>query len=227
VSRGRKGERRQVSTKPKADDEADLAELAAVLSEYTLDNNAAGWFRPAWRDGWNAVELAIAACTDDEIDEYDAPALAFARGACMWRKPFPDSQAWRSTNLYEAASDHWATANDQMLRAALRCLQVMIANSDGGGEVYNAILLSPFAGRLPEDVFDLVLEHRCRDSIGTTAQLQGDAHDRLRRAFATAWKRGLYVAAYAIKPAVEALQIQLGTKTVNGKLTVWKDSRRG
>lgn len=90
-----------------------------------------------------------------------------------------------------------------MTRAALRCLQALVAKSDGGGEVYNAILIGPFSTVLPEDVHNLVLEYRCRDSIGTTAELQNDANDRQRRAFSIAWKRGLYHAAYSLPPAVK------------------------
>lgn len=202
MAKPRKAKKRS-SIRPKVEDH-ELAELASVLAEYTLDNNAGGWFRPPWRDGWNAVKLATTACEDNGELE-----LAFLRGACT-RALQPNSN-----EIYEIAGDYWATAADKMLRAALRCLQVLIAKSDGGGEVYNAILITPFAERLPEDVFDLVLEHRCRDSIGTTAVLQGDINDRQRRAFSIAWKRGLYIAAYAIGPAI---------KPDVGKLIVHKDS---
>jgi hypothetical protein len=200
-----RGERKGIKRPPRrpqaSDHDHELAELASVLSEYSLDSNAAGWFRPAWRDGWNAVELAAAACEDDGQAE-----LAFLRGAC--------ERHLATSEVYEIAGDYWATAADKMLRTALRCLQVLIAKSDGGGEIYNAILVGPFSERLPEEVFDLVLEHRCRDSIGTTAQLQSDGVDRQRRAFTIAWKRGLYLAAYAIKPAI---------KTFHTKLTILKE----
>jgi hypothetical protein len=79
------------------------------------------------------------------------------------------------------------------------------AKSDGGGEVYNAILIRPFSRLLPELVEHLVLEHRCQDSIGVSAVLKGDTNDRLRRAFTTAWKRGLYQAAYALPQATASI----------------------
>jgi hypothetical protein len=60
-------------------------------------------------------------------------------------------------------------------------------------------------------VADDILEHRCRDSIGTTAVFQGDSNDRQRGAFRTAWSRGLYLAAYSLPAA-----------TVKGQLKVIK-----
>jgi hypothetical protein len=98
---------------------------------------------------------------------------------------------------------------DRMLRASLRCLQVLIANSDGGGMVYNSILLGPFSGLTPSTVADTVLQYRCRDSIGVFPMLQGDGNDRLRRAFSIAWKRGLYMAAYSLPPATVRGQLKL------------------
>jgi len=84
--------------------------------------------------------------------------------------------------------------------AALRCLQVTISNSSGGGEAYNVILMRALT-ELPVNLVEAhVLEWRCYDAIGTTAFLQGDLYDRRRRAFKIAWERGLFLAAYAIMP---------------------------
>lgn len=205
-----RGERKGIKRPPRrpqaSDNDHELVELASVLNEYSLDNNARGWFRPAWRDGWNAVELAASASTADEI--------AWLRTLCQDHRMSPPA-----ADLYYRAEEQlaimrWQTPGDSRGRAALRCLQVLVANSDGGGEVYNSILFGPFSEMLPEDVSELVLEHRCRDSIGTTAQLQGDGNDRQRRAFTIAWKRGLYLAAYAIKPAIQ---------TFHTKLTILKE----
>lgn len=185
-----------------ADHDGELAELASVIAEFSLDNNAHGWFRPAWRDGWNAIELATAVAEIDvqRLDIEDE--IAWLKKTCQQRHDL--------SRVYWEAQD--LRASTKMIQAAIRCLQALIARSDGGGEVYNAILVGPFSKLLPEEVFDLVLEHRCRDSIGTTAQLQGDANDRQRRAFSIAWNRGLYLAAYSLPPAVKPI----------GKLTVLK-----
>src|SRR5215813_6878381 len=60
----RKGIKRAPRRPQAADHDGELAELASVIAEYSLDNNAEGWFKPAWRDGWNAVELAVRAAAD-------------------------------------------------------------------------------------------------------------------------------------------------------------------
>ena len=207
-----RGERKGIKRPPRrpqaADHDHELAELASVLSEYTLDQNAEGWFKQPWNDGWNAVDLIVA--VDDRGDGYPSATGNWLRGVCDKREMLP--------RYYEEASDLLITLSGlgrgRILRAGLRCLQVLIANSHGGGGVYNSVLVGPFSELAPEDVEDLVLEYRCRDSIGTTAQLQSDSNDRARRAFSIAWKRGLFKAAYAIKPAV---------KTFHTKLTILKE----
>lgn len=188
-SPSRKRPRRPPPKEAPIDDE--LHELAAVIAEHQLDNNANGWFLIPWRSGWNAVELANrAACHD--------------RGDCelLWLDDVCRNRT-TSEDTYWTAQDLLATTTtpNRTLRAALRCLQVMLAKSDGGGEVYNAILLGVFSAFDPVNVEDLVLEYRCRDSIGVSSRLAGDANDRLRRAFSIAWKRGLYAAAYSLPQA--------------------------
>lgn len=203
----RKGIKRPPRRPQAADRDGELDELASVIAEYSLDNNAGGWFRPAWRDGWNAVELATTVAYRDE----DNPTFGgWLRTVCMFRHDDIETY-WRAQDLLMLSP-----SQSPLFRAALRCLQILIAKSDGGGEVYNAILIQPFSRMLPEQAYDHVLEYRCRDSIGTTAQLAGDINDRQRRAFTIAWKRGLYQAAYALPPAI---------KHDVGKLTIVKGAK--
>jgi hypothetical protein len=181
----RKGPRRRPA-KPVIDDE--MTELAAMIAEHKLDANAENWLKLPWRDGWNAVEMAGRA-TADFGD-------LWLSDVCRNRRIGPE--------IYWEAQDRLSmtVTHNPMMRAALRCLQALLAKSDGGGEVYNGILLGPFSSVLPETVADLVLEYRCHDAIGVWPTLIGDKNDRLRRAFATAWSRGLYLAAYSLPPAV-------------------------
>lgn len=179
---------------PKIDHlDEEIAELASVISEYEIDNNAYGWFILPWRDGWNAVELAFACASEAGEVEDDEWLAAVIR------------DRWADQDVYWKAQDRlaWGSTPNKLIRAAYRCLQVLIARSDGGGVVYNEILLGPFSELLPEKVEDRVLEYRCRDSINVSSKLAGDVNDRQRRAFTIAWKRGLYMAAYSIPPIVE------------------------
>lgn len=176
---------------PKIDD--DLAELASVLDEYRLERNSDGWFNVPWRDGWNAVGLAMS--LSDCQDKEDAGAQLFLK--VTWENRRSDA------SVYWEAGDFLQTLGrdiNVLTCAALRCLQVSVSNSSGGGEVYNAILTRALT-ELPVHLVEAhVLEWRCRDAIGTTAYLQGDLFDRRRRAFKIAWERGLFLAAYAIMP---------------------------
>lgn len=187
------------SNKRTVDD--DLIELASVIAEYQLDNNAYGWFRPSWRDGDNAAKLAmevgLAVCNIDVMKVY------------LVEVPHLVNQAARDNVTYERAGQLYNeliqpkinTISAGLFAAALRCLQLKISSSHGGGNVYNELLIQAFLPLDPSPVFDYVLEARCKDAIGTTHHLQGDRNDRQRAAFTIAWKRGLYLAAYSLPPA--------------------------
>jgi len=188
----RKGPRRPRAKASTLD--PDLATLAAVIAEYALDNNAFGWFRAPWRNGKNAIELARLAAPkappfSKEIDNW--------LHACF---PEPDLDPTH----YEYAGILLNEATNPFQHAALRCMQVMLAHSDGGGHVYNIPLIGAFRTIEPVLVEQLVMECRCRDAIGVGLQLQHDSNDRLRRAFKIAWERGLYLVAYSLPLAASA-----------------------
>jgi hypothetical protein len=177
----------------------ELAELTMVLAECKLDNEAENWLKLPWRDGWNAVKMAYV------VSGFTEPV-----DGCAWLHSVCRTRA-TGQDVYWAAQDRLSSTEtpNKMMRAAYRCLQVLLANSDGGGEVYNGILMEPFLslstlrlGANIDLIAEVVREHRCLDSIGVTPTMKGDANDRLRRAFMIAWERGLYQAAYSLPTAV-------------------------
>lgn len=165
------------------------------MAEYQLDNNAYGWFRPAWRNGEWAVALANAAAM--RFSDYHSSLYDEIRETL---------DAERSGATYARAGELHSsliqpkinTDTALLLAAALRCLQVLIANSHGGGTVYNEILIPAFLPLDPAIVAGDVLYWRCHDAIGTSPHLKGDRCDRTRSAFSIAWRRGLYLAAYSL-----------------------------
>jgi hypothetical protein len=181
---------------PDVDD--DLRELALVLNENRLDANALGWFTIPWRDGWNAIEMAQR-CFERNFDEY-----ASSRENNI-DKFITDILSAKSSNAeaYWVAGEYLTRIDTDdispFLVAAVRCLQVQISNSSGGGAVFNYILKHAFDKTEPSELLaEVVLEYRCRDAIGTTAVMQSDSSNKRRRAFIIAWERGLFHAAYAI-----------------------------
>jgi len=196
------GPRRTIKRKParpKIDD--DLAELADVLAQNTGPKGSAGWFSIPWRFGWNAVRLAFALCGNTlptwNRDSEDRKWLE-----ALLESPNPTKSAalyWRAQDLL---LDLNVPREKTAARAALRCLQVYVGESDGGGALYNDILRPVFEAHEANGVSfgqDLMLRWRCQDAIYTTIILQNDKNDRYRRAFKIAWERGLYQAAYAIR----------------------------
>lgn len=197
----RKPPKRKHSEKPQLDD--DLTELAEVLDEYRLDNNAENWFTIPWRDGWCAVELA-----------YEAY-IHYSTGNDHEELTKIIAERQQTAELYWRAGEEIANGNalgsSRFLYAAWRCLQVLLSYSSGGGEVYNDILRRAFRGLADEQGEDIVLIARMRDALGVPSSMDGGTMDRARRAFRIAWKRGLYHAAYSIQPA----------KQITAKTTIW------
>lgn len=181
----RKGRRRNPQPTPA---DVDMAELAAVIAEHQLEQNATGWLRLPWRDGRNAVSLAAA------LSPHDTPAWLVEALISPTIDP----------SLYWRAADS-STDPCPLQRAALRCFQVLVADSDGGGHVYNDILRQPIdrlcRDGITDDLINAISKHRCKDAIGVGPKLTNDEDDRLRRAFTTAWSRGLYHAAYSLPQA--------------------------
>jgi hypothetical protein len=213
----RKPKRKPLSDKPILDD--DLSELAEILDEYRLDNNAEGWFKPRWRDGWNAVSLAFR-CWRTIADQ-----ITFMDGQITEAGEFLEKISKRQQDtgdVYWEAGEHLqnvpAQSSSKILYAGLRCVQVKVSNSSGGGEVYNVILKRAFEQLDVEPWLEaLVLEARCKDALGISPTMDGGRFDRQRRAFQIAWRRGLYVAAYSIQP--------MNTVTIQTTMTILKDSR--
>ncbi len=173
----------------------DHAALMAVLLENKLSNNAQGWFELPWRSGWNAAGLCLA--ISDRTTKFNLDDVAISTALRGWI-------LMRASGglIYERAESMRLLAKNASLSMALRCLQLEIASSSGGGHVYNDLLKILFQD-LEESQYHfegLVLDARCRDAIGVAVQLQNDENDRFRRAFKIAWSGGLYHAAYAIGP---------------------------
>lgn len=194
----RKPPKRKRSERPQLDE--DLSELAAVLDEHRLENNAEGWFKLPWRDGWNAADLAYATYlhhSPGSSDAYLAEALA--------RRVPSAPLYWTVTEKLTGMS---TDGGWRFIYAAFRCVQVLIANSSGGGEVYNDLLRRALRGLDDEHTEAFVLHHRMRDALGVPSSMDGGTMDRARRAFAIAWRRGLYHAAYSIQPAKQVVTTQ-------------------
>lgn len=197
----RKGKRRpRRGTTP--DDGLSL--LAEVIAEHDLDRTAIGWFTLPWRDGSWAAKLAAHVAM--KINIYDGVRAAEEDEARKFVASWGGGA--NAAEVYETAGTYYArfvqskmnTNTARLLGAALRCMQLRIARSDGGGVAYNEVLMPAFLPIEPLAVAEDVLTYRSLDAIGTGPALCGTKADRTRSAFRIAWQRGLYHAAYSIKP---------------------------
>lgn len=164
-----------------------MRELLAVLVESKADYNVAGWLSVPWRDGWNAARLALNITLGSS--EYNRIAGMHNLVDLMWVEGTRSARAY--AELEEMLHEIRWSAATPALRAAMRCMQVVIANSDGGGHVENAILEGVVFGEHEQ----LMLDARRIDAVGHDISPVGE---RRRQAFLTAWRKGLYRVAYAI-----------------------------
>lgn len=174
---------------PKEIDEPDMRELLAVLYESKADYNVAGWLSVPWRDGWNAAQLALNIARDSGATDFASVEGIWKLLRDYWMNNTRTARVY--ADLEELLHEIRWTTLTPALRSAARCMQLVIANSDGGGQVENVILEHIVTG-LHEK---LVTECRLVDAVGHDISPVGE---RRRQAFLTAWRNGLYRVAYAI-----------------------------
>lgn len=191
--------RKPIRRKPAKQIDTDLAELAEIIADHRLENNAKGWFELPWRDGRNAILLAHAEFTRIAIprstpNERQAACLVYTTVSSLTGMIDAYHSAQELLGLITRDS-HAA----RVIRAALRCLQIYIARSDSGGHGYNHILRAVFE-QATDDSSSLIETWRCLDAIrlDPTEPCISQYNERRRRAFLIAWRRGLYYAAYSI-----------------------------
>lgn len=186
--RNRKGPKR----KPRAEVDSDIAQLLSVLEDELPTPTVAAWLSIPWRDGWNAAGLALDIAA--ETSEIGRVRDTYEKLVLLHR------QNRRSSETYSILEGllltiRWSHATPA-LRVAARCMQVVIAKSDGGGQVENANLEQI----VTTDDALLVRTYRMCDALGLVDTDQGHEVERRKSAFKTAWSRGLYRVAYAIPP---------------------------
>lgn len=197
----RKAKKRSPVKQSVVDD--DLNTLAEVLDEYRLSNSVENWFSIPWRDGWRAIELAFVlgqGCGLTEVERFLRETIR--------RRSSQTEVYYESAELIQHCSTSFRSPSRYMY-AALRCLQVLCSNSSGGGEVYNIILRRAIdthdeheAGMTLDQVEAVVTKYRCFDALGLDdSSIKSSLFAKSIKAFEIAWKRGLYNAAYAIRPA--------------------------
>lgn len=191
----RKKARRPEAKPPKID--SDLLQIAQLLDEHRLETNEKGWFTLPWRDGENAVRLALA------VYETQWPHIIGGAPVALWQIASDLQNTGIDQHLsYEQLDEYRYSMPishplSKYIRAALRCRQLKISNSHGGGHVYNDVLVLALYGDVTEAQ---VIEWRARDALNNTIGNTSQQWERARKTFELAWKRGLYHAAYAIKP---------------------------
>lgn len=188
----------------------DLTTLMEMLEQHKFEQNYLSWFSLPWRDGWCAAKLAFACHEQYAFSERRENEIRRNRAWC------DDKQV--SPRLYEEASAMIAVVAQRVMvvgtnyerfhMAGLRCVQLLISNSHGGGNVYNDVLSHAFGNVpnwWPNELRRQVRDARCEDAIGVPAGFDGTSDDKLREAFKIAWDRGLFQAAYALPRAKGAL----------------------
>lgn len=179
--------------------DADIAELWEVLQEQRP-------FTPwvPWRSGANAAGLAL------EASRYYFEFHTLHAHAGIQAIDFlvnldyalPTTETYhRLQDLLTELQERHNEIGFKLIQIALRCAQLQIANSSGGGHGFNSLLLDIDWTALPIlDYQELIRRWRCKDAVGRwpNEKIPNKATERIRRAFLTAWDRGMYTVAYAV-----------------------------
>lgn len=198
--------RRKPAGRPALDD--DMTELASVLAEHALERSTHGWFQLPWRDGWNAAYLALDGWYQHSNSDEALLLKEIAEHVDHWvaaRCISPSIYEQADHDLAVTAAAFFNGDRRRYLSSALRCVQLVISNSHGGGATFNEVLRACFDGCRTDWISNIVLRARCRDAIGVDPFEANDEDDRLRRAFKIAWGRGLFHAAYSLPRAKKAI----------------------
>lgn len=175
---------------PKTPIDTDLAQIAQLLDEHRLETNAKGWFTMPWRNGRYAVGLALTVFGTERVRAVSIPDVLLL----AWHNISSMSYEELDDLRYLMPIDHHLS---RFIRGALRCQQLLLSKSDGGGMVYNDVLSVAIGDYVSEEQ---MIEWRARDALNVPVGQTTAAWEHARKTFGLAWKRGLYHAAYAIKP---------------------------
>lgn len=182
----------------------DRADLITVLMEQTAPSTPEAWFEAPWKNGHNAIHLAIALAGETTDRQHEvADFLSFE-----YQRLSPGSAYWHASRLREVALAE-AGVSDASAMALARAAEMFlkwISNSDGGGLIYNHHLreiceYSLSRGETLEWLDGEVLLWRRRDALGcppNTTMPQDAQTMRRLRAFETAWKAGLFRVAFCV-----------------------------
>lgn len=183
--------------------EADLEELWLVLAEAKESHS---WGTP-WSCGINAIALAMSLVRQEwdaervqTITEIQREKLSAVEAVKHFlAHPNGDTQTYWTMQEHLTMLDRSTFGiGDRMLRIAVRMVQLFHSNSHGGGFAFNTLLI-PIWDELCVGRDKLLRHHRCADALGIDPDFtQVGIDDRLRRAFYTAWDRGLFGVAYAV-----------------------------
>lgn len=187
--------------------DADLSELWDVLAEIKQTNS---WTIP-WIDGVNAIELAMqlvrVTTSGKPLKSQSREETAVIDFVLDWiaarqkeddKNPASQEDYWQFQEYLSMLDGRTHYACDHFLRVAVRCAQLEIADSSGGGNGFNT-QFDRVRQHFPQEAERLIRAARCKDALGFSAEFdQNPERDRRRRAFYTAWDRSLYQVAYAV-----------------------------
>lgn len=184
---------KRVTRRPRA----DTLDVFALLAEDVEPHAPGGWFRLPWRDGRQAVGLV----GDLLYREGHTISDRVVRHVMDLVPGDPDLY-WRCEELRDEVFDTGfaSISLTTLLLMRLRMLQLLASNSHGGGHGYNTVLLRDWHRLAPEHVDhaqQLVQHRRLLDALGVDGSLSNVSPRRVQ-AFATAWRNGLFRAAYAL-----------------------------
>lgn len=180
-------------------------DLIALLLEQTVPSTPAAWFESPWKDGRNAIRLAVTLAEPIPATLHSPRAflLICLDGEVMNSTAYWQASKFRNTIRADAFADPCSAV---ALERAMEMYMRWASRSDGGGLGYNMHLSSICEymlehGRQLEEIEPIVRKGRQRDFVGVAFDDPEPADEQMQRrlrAFETAWKAGLFKVAFCV-----------------------------
>lgn len=183
----------------------DTDDLFTLLLEQAVPSTPEQWFVVPWTDGRNAFALGLKLICSIEHSEDTNKFITKIENLSKTKEM--TSIYWEAQELKVEVLHSNEVKISEHLFYILEMIQKWASHSDGGGHVYNGILLR-LCNKYINNGSDIatieptVRRWRSRDAIRISSDIDGEPQDiviqRRLRAFESAWQRGLFKVAYCV-----------------------------
>jgi hypothetical protein len=195
--------RRRKRRSDRTSEPTDTFDLRELLEEQAVPSTPEAWFEARWNIGLNAIRLGIDLVEETMTDPSTTEAITAIRKLIEGERIFTDALYWPAQDMKD---EFRALKDGEIVIGPLDMIQKLSARSDGGGEVYNQILLRMCnvflaSGGGADKIEPIVRRWRARDFVKLVpdqAEPGDPATQKRIRTFEHFWQKRLFRFAFCV-----------------------------